>query len=418
MNSRERVLAAINHMKPDRIPLDLGSSGVSGIHCKALYSLRERLGLDKHIIKAIDPVMMLGEVEEDVRQALGIDIIGLHTPNSPFGYRNDEWKLLCLPDGTEVYVGVGFNVTYDSDGAVYAHPGGGDVTKKPSLKMPAGGFYFDNIFRQQDLENHVFNARVDYANDFKLLDDATCHKLEKESKKLFEETEYAIFGSLFPGCFGDFFQIAGAWLDHPQGIRRLEDWMIAHYTHPDYIEECFDLQTEIGLKNLELYKQAVGEHIHIIAISATDFGTQNAPLISPATYKELYKKYHKKLNDWVHENTNWKTFCHSCGCTEPFIEDFIEAGFDILNPIQISAKGMEPALLKEKYGGRIVFWGGAVNPQETMPFGTPDEVRNEVLQNISILGEDGGYICGNVHCIQAGTPPENILALYETVKNR
>jgi len=193
--------------------------------------------------------------------------------------------------------------------------------------------------------------------------------------------------------------------------------MVAHHIHPDYIKECFALQTEVGLKNLELYRQAVGEQINIIAINATDFGMQSGPLISPDMYREFYFEHHKTLNDWVHKNTGWKTFNHSCGDVTLFIEDFIDAGFDILNPIQMSSGNMNIAEIKQQYGERTVLWGGSVNPQSTLPFGTADEVREEALINAAILGKGGGYICSAVHNIQSNTPPENIWTLFDTVRN-
>ena len=417
MTSRERVIAAINHRESDRIPLDLGTSGVSGIHHSTLWRLRKVLGLEERIITVPDPAMMLGEVDEDVRQALGIDVVGLATPNSPFGYRNDSWKPWTMPDGTRVNVAAGFSTTVGDDGVVYAYPLGGDTTKAPSLKMPAGGFFFDNILRQRDLDGHTFDARTDYAGDFGVLDESACCRLDRESKQLFDGTSYAIFGTLFPGCLGDFFQLGGAWLDNPPGIRSIEEWMVAHHERPAYVKDCFAMQTDVGLRNLELYRQAVGERVQVIAINATDFGTQHGPLVSPDVYREFYRGFHRQLNDWVHKNTGWKTFCHSCGCVEPFIEDFIDAGFDILNPIQVSSANMDPAALKAKYGDRLVFWGGAADPQRTVPFGTPEAVREETAKNVAILGKGGGYVCANVHNIQANTPPENIVALFDTARN-
>jgi len=415
MTSRERVRLALNHNEPDKVPCDLDASLVSGIHCKALRNLRLSLGLEDHLVKLREPTLMLGEVEEDLRKELGIDVVGLYPPYEILGYKNTGWKIWELPDGMKVQVAEGFNVTYDEHGAIYAYPKG-DTSLSPSMKMPSNGLYFDNIIRQQNIDDHDFVARVDYAEDFKLLSDEDCRYYEKVSKELYEGTDYAIFGNLFPAGLGDFYHVPGPSLDKPKGIRDIEEWMMAHLIHPDYIKECFELQTEIGLKNLEMYRQAVGDRIDIIGMTGTDFGIQHGLMISRECYREFYKPYHKKMNDWVHKHTGWKTFMHSCGSIIDIMDDIIEAGFDIINPVQISADRMEPATLKEKYGDKLVFWGGAVNPQKTMPFGMAEEVYEEAKQNIEIFSKGGGFICGNVHNIQAFTPAENIIALFKAAK--
>jgi len=160
----------------------------------------------------------------------------------------------------------------------------------------------------------------------------------------------------------------------------------------------------------------VGERIQVIEINGNDFGSQNGPFISPQMYRDLYKPYHKEMNDWVHANTGWKTFFHSCGSNVAFLDDFREAGVDILNPVQISAAGMDPEYLKKNYGKDFVFWGGAVDAQHTLPFGTVEEVLREVKENIATFKSGGGYVFNNVHNIQAGVPVENILALFQALE--
>jgi uroporphyrinogen-III decarboxylase len=153
-------------------------------------------------------------------------------------------------------------------------------------------------------------------------------------------------------------------------------------------------------------------------MSGTDFGSQHGPFISPAAYRELFKPFHKVMNDWVHENTPWKTFFHTCGSIAAFMDDFVDAGVDILNPVQISASGMEPEVLKEKYGDRFVFWGGGVDSQGVLSFGTPEEVREQVEYNIKTFGKGGGYVFNNVHNIQATVPVENLVVFFETLKEK
>jgi hypothetical protein len=414
MTSRERVLASLNHLEPDRVPVDFGGTTVTGIHASALNRLRNALGLKKRTVKVYEPMQMLGVVEEDAAYALGSDVVGLYSPSTLLGYKNEQWKQWRLPDGTEVLIGGGFTTSVAEDGTIYAYPKGNRMAQ-PSARMPANGYYFDNIVRQQDLRNHEFDARRDYGDQYSLFSEEDCRHFEKTSEFLYSETDCALFGNFFLGGVGDIFHIPGAWLEHPKGIRDLQQWILAHFDHPEYVKEFFTMQREIQLQNLELYREAIGDRIVAIAISGTDFGAQNGPLISLDMYREFYKPYHKTFNGWVHEHTNWKTFIHTCGSVIDFIEDFIEAGFDILNPVQVSAARMDPEILKIKYGKRLSFWGGGVDPQHTLPFGTPDEVQEETKHNVAVLAKGGGYVCGTVHNIQAPTPVKNIIAFFEAV---
>jgi len=151
-------------------------------------------------------------------------------------------------------------------------------------------------------------------------------------------------------------------------------------------------------------------------MSGTDFGSQNGPFISPDAYREMYKPLHRRMNDWVHNNTPWKTFFHTCGSLIGLLDDFHEAGVDILNPVQISAKGMDPKFLKNNFGDKFVFWGGGIDAQHTLPFGSPEKVEREVAENIRVFGKNGGFVFNNVHNIQAGIPVENLTALFESFK--
>ncbi|MCK4276412.1 MAG: methyltransferase, partial [Phycisphaerae bacterium] len=152
-------------------------------------------------------------------------------------------------------------------------------------------------------------------------------------------------------------------------------------------------------------------------VTGTDFGTQNGPFISRKSYCDLYQPFHRRVNDWIHENTTWKTFIHSCGCVVELMPDFIDAGFDILNPVQCSAAGMDPKALKSQFGEDIVFWGGGVDTQRTLPFGTSDEVYKEVRERIEIFNDGGGYVFGAIHNIQANVPLSNVLAMFKAVND-
>jgi uroporphyrinogen-III decarboxylase len=201
-------------------------------------------------------------------------------------------------------------------------------------------------------------------------------------------------------------------LDEPKGIRNFDDWLVAHITHPWYIKEINARHAARIVENLELLRQAVGDRITAVYVSGTDFGTQRGEFFSPDIYRELYLPYHRQINDWVHANTKWKTFLHCCGSVYRLIPHFIEAGVDILNPVQCSAANMAPDRLKREFGDRLVLWGGGVDTQKTLPFGTPEEVRAEVTERIRALAPGGGYVFNAVHNIQAKTPVENLLAMF------
>ena len=173
-------------------------------------------------------------------------------------------------------------------------------------------------------------------------------------------------------------------------------------TRRAYIHSVFERQCEIGIQNLARIHSRIGDAVDCVYVCGTDFGTQTSSFCSVATFRELWFPYYKRVNDWVHANTSWKCFKHSCGSVERFLESLIEAGFDIINPVQCSAAGMEPAGLKRKYGSRLVFWGGGVDTQKTLPFGTPQEVREEVLRRCEIFAPGGGFVFNSIHNLQAG----------------
>ena len=160
----------------------------------------------------------------------------------------------------------------------------------------------------------------------------------------------------------------------------------------------------------------VGDKVTAVFVTGTDFGTQNGPFISPQAYRDLYQPFHRQVNGWIHQNTSWKSFIHSCGSVRALIPDFIDASFDILNPVQCSAGGMGAAELKKEFGDRLTFWGGGVDTQRTLPFGSPDEVSAEVHERLRIFGAGGGYVFNTIHNVQARVPVENVLTLYETVR--
>ena len=205
-------------------------------------------------------------------------------------------------------------------------------------------------------------------------------------------------------------------LKHPKGIRDISEWYMSTVMRRDYVYEIFEKQTDIALKNLDRIWGKVGDNVDAVFLCGTDFGIQSGTFCSPDTYKDLWMPHYKRVNDWIHANTTWKTFKHSCGSVVTFMEDFIESGFDIINPVQCSAKGMDPEFLKKEYGKDIVFWGGGVDTQQTLPFGSPEEVRAEVLERCEVFSKNGGFIFNTIHNTVAKTPIANFVAMLEAIK--
>lgn len=416
MTSRERLIETIHHRQPDQVVVDLGATGQTGMSASTLYRLREALGLEVKPVEISEIYQMLGKVDDDLMSWVGGDVVGLNNPVNMFGVPNGPLKPFTMPDGTPTLISEGNEYDVQPDGSILLYPQG-DRSASPSGHMPAGGYFFDNILsRVEDYDEDNLTPLEDYKDDFGILSNDVAAYLEKKSKFLYEETEYGIIGNLGGFGLGDSALVAGPQLLQPKGIRKFDDWLAAHLMYPEYIHAVYELQTEAMLKNLEIYRQAVGDRVQAVWISGTDFGTQNGEFFSVDIFRSMYKPYYQKINDWVHENTPWKTFYHCCGSIVNYLDDFVDMGVDILNPVQISAKGMDAHMLKEKYGDKLVFWGGGVDTQRVLPFGTPEEVRRQVRERLELFSQGGGYVFSPIHNVVAKTPVENIIAMYETVK--
>ncbi len=416
-SSRERLRQTLNHEEPDQVVMDMGSTAISGIHANALAGLRDALGLEKRKVKVCEPLQLLGEVEDDVRQKLGLDCVDLSNGFNMFGFSNEGRKPWKLQNGLEVDVPTNFNTTVGENGRTYLYPQG-DTTVPAAAMMPKGGFFFDNIVRESctcdDLEER--SAKEDLKNDVGLLTDEQLRYMEEKCNYYYNETDYGIVYSSAIASLGDFALIPGPSVKHPQGLRELTEFMMAGSICPEYLHELFDFHTEMAIKNAELIYQACGDKIQAIYVSGADFGIQTGPYMSLDTFREFYKPYHKKINDWIHEHTQWKTFFHSCGAVTEFLQDFYESGVDILNPVQLSAAGMDGKMLKEQWGDKFVFWGGGVDTQKTLPFGKPEEVYQEVMDRLKLFSKGGGFVFNTIHNIQANVPVENIVAMFDAVK--
>ena len=368
MTSRERVRKAIHHQQPDRPPLDLGSTLVTGIQAERLRAPEEGAGHHRRRRCACyDPFQMLAEVEEPVKKALGVDTVGIQLPTTMFGYRNENWKPFRMFDGTEVEISGHFEYDVLPNGDIVQYPKG-DRSAPPSGQDAARtGTTSTPSCARSPSTSRSWTPQEWVEQTYSLYTEEELRFLEETSAALVHESsDYGLVGNFWGAGFGDIAIVPGPAVLHPKGIRDPEEWYVSSLTRKDYVKEIFRLQLELQMKNLAMYRQAVGDRIDVVVMSGTDFGSQNGPFISPAAYREMFKPLHKTMNDWVHAHTTWKTFYHTCGSIVAYLDDFAEAGIDILNPVQISAAGMSPEILKGQYGDRFVFWGGAVDAQHTL----------------------------------------------------
>ena len=414
MNSRENLKKALNHEQPERVVIDFGGTGVTGVHCLAVKNLRKIFGLEDRPVKVVEPFQMLGEVDDELRNAMGIDVIGAYGKGNLFGFENNEveWKPFTSNWGQELLVPKDFNFIQDQDGGLLIFPGG-DISVSPCAKMPTSGYFFDAIIRQPPIEEEKLDVS-DNLEEFSPIDDETLDYWERTVKKMVPEKK-GIIASLGGTALGDIALVPAMNLKNPKGIRDVAEWYMSTVMRPEYIHAIFEKQTEIALQNFEKIFQRVGNNIDAAFICGTDFGTQDSTFCSPDAFKELYMPYYQQINNWIHKHTEWKSFKHSCGAVETFMPLFIEAGFDIINPVQINAKGMDPRHLKNTYGRDLVFWGGGVDTQKMLSFGTPTEVKKQVIENCEIFAKDGGFVFCTVHNIQANVPVENLKAMMQGI---
>ena len=415
MNSRERVSAALSHQEPDRVPLDLGASPVTGMQASSVYLLRQALHLDPPgtPIKIVEPYQLLGEIQMDLVDILGVDVLPVPVVKTMFGFRNENWKPWTLFDGTPVLVPEGFNTEPEPNGDILMFPEG-DRSAMPSGRIPAGGYYFDTIIRQPEIDESKLDP-ADNLEEFGPISDADLSHFAHHIHQLYTQTDKAILANFGGTAFGDIALVPAPWLKNPRGIRDVAEWYMSTVARRDYVWKVFERQCEIGIQNLEKIYAQVGDQVTAVFVTGTDFGTQGGPFIAPKAYRSLFQPFHRQVNDWIHQHTTWKSFIHSCGSVVNLIPDFIDAGFDILNPVQVSAVGMEPGGLKTRFGDRITFWGGGIDTQQVLPFGTPADVRNQVREHMKILGKGGGFVFNTIHNVQARVPIENLTALYDAI---
>ena len=417
MNGKERLEATLNHRQPDRVCVDVGATWISGMHVSVVDKLRKALlGDHDYRVKVCEPYQMLGEIDDQLRDALGIDVVGRLGRKSLFGTDERDWKPFTLFDGTEVLVPHNLNTTVDeATGGLLAYPEG-DTSVPPSGRMPKGGYFFDAIIRQDPIDEENLDP-IDNCEEFGLLGEEDL-AFYREVREWFEARPEFGTVAVVPGtAFGDIAVVPAPFLKHPKGIRDIQEWYISTAIRPDYVKAVFQRQCEIGLKNLEAVIGILGDTVQVAVITGTDFGTQRGLFCSIDSYRELFKPYHARVNRLIHEKTRWKTFIHSCGSVWDLLPDLIDAGFDVLNPVQCSAAKMDPGDLKREFGKEIVFWGGGVDTQNTLPFGTPDDVYREVRQRIEIFNDGGGFVFNAIHNVLGNTPLANVQAMFQAIRD-
>jgi hypothetical protein len=412
MTSKQRVRSALDRKPPDKVPIDFGGTAVTGIHASCVAGLRDHYGLEKRLVRVHEPYQMLGWLDEDLKQAMGIDVEGVVPRKTMFGFPNERWKPWRTPQGLEVLVSEQFVTTLDENGDILIFPEG-DTAAPPSGRMPAGGYFFDTIIRQQRIDEELLDPR-DNLEEFEPISGEDLEHFRGQAARA-AATGRAVIATFGGTAFGDIALVPAPFLKRPRGIRDIAEWYISTHARRDYVHRIFERQCEIALANLERIHAVVGDCVDAVFVCGTDFGTQTSSFCSVDTFRQLYFPYYRTVNRWIHAHTGWRAFKHSCGSVERFIPSFIEAGFDILNPVQCSAANMDAERLECVFGDRLVFWGGGVDTQRTLPFGTPAEVREQVLRRCEIFSRRHGFVFNAIHNIQARTPVENIVAMLDAV---
>ncbi len=397
MNHRQRVLTTLQHREPDRVPLDLGGTSDSTILAVAYRALREYMGLPPATIRVADIYQHTALVQEDVRQALGIDT--LFITDEP-----TEWRSGVLPDGSPAEFPARFQPQRQPDGSQIVCDPSGSVL----LKMPAGGHYFDPVHSpladatsERDIIQHMA-AIESYDTPDHL--DKSYEDLAEKAAVLRRETDYVLVG--FFG--GHIFQAA-------QSLRGWDTFLMDLMTNRKFAEALMDHLAEANVRRFERYAATVGRHVDVIQFE-DDLGMQDRPLLRPSLYRQLVKPHHARLFRAVKSRCDAYLLLHTDGAVAPFIPDFIEMGVDILNPVQVSAAGMDTRTLKRAFGDDIAFWGGGCDSQQVLPFGTPAQVADEVKRRIDDLAPGGGFLFAPIHNVQAEVPPENVIAMFETAR--
>jgi uroporphyrinogen decarboxylase len=399
LTPRERVRRILNHQEADRPAIDLGSTVVTGTSAWTYRRLKQLLRIPGDTVRVHEMFQMLAEVEEPVLDAFHVDFAMLPKEEWLLGLRYGTWKHHTFWDGQTFEVPTDFNPVRRPDGTLEVpFERGGPL----NMRLPAGGWFFDRIPETagDPLEaDHIPRSEWKFQSS---LPDGLLRSQEARAKALHQSTDRAL--------------VAEAPLMTPLGYGGMYYWSMKMLTEPEYCYDYMMAQGEATAACFSEFMQAVGQYVQVVTLNLADFGTQQREFFRPQLFQEFFVPSWLPTTRAIHQDhPHVKTWIHTCGSVAQLMPYFIEAGVDCVNPVQWTADGMDLRELKARYGNDVVFWGGAVNTQRTLPFGSPEDVRKEVTDVLDIMTPGGGYVGCAVHNILPEVPPENILAMYETM---
>jgi uroporphyrinogen decarboxylase len=412
MTKRERVLKAIQHREPDRVPLDLGAMRSTGITAIAYGKLKKHLGITAGGTYVYDVVQQLAQPETAILDYVDADVIDL---GRAFLLEDTDWKDFVLPDGSPAKIPAYANLEPDGEGGWVARSRDGTVIGT----MPRGAFYLSQnhfpllgwdgrsrkpLERLPELMDRVTWAALPTAPWHRPLGDEHLAEIRRRARELYETTDYAIMAG-----FG------GNLLEWGQFLCRIDVFLADLIENPAKAEALLDRLTELHLASLEKFLDTIDGYVQIIQMG-DDLGTQLAPQISPEMYRRFFKPRHKRIYERVRRRDGIHLFLHSCGSIADLLPDLIETGVEIINPVQTSARGMDPERLKREFGRDLTFWGGGCDTQRLLPDGTEREIDDQVRRRMEIFGPGGGFVFTQVHNILPNVPPRNIVAMIEAAK--
>ena len=394
MNSRERVLATLRHEAADRVPIDLGAHRSTGIHVATCHRLRRHLELEARRVRLYDVMQQLGDVETDLLDRFHADVVQIHRLRPAMGFSIARWKEMDLPDGTPALV--------PEDYSPYPAPQGGWYLDCPDglrSYMPSDANYFEAVAPR--LSAAATERDID-ALPWEDIEDEDIEFVVRQARDVREKSDRASL-VIFSGNI----------LESGNGAFGFQNFMYQLAANPSLVCYYYDRLTDTYLRRLKKFLPAVEGLVDIIAVG-DDLGGQSGPLVSPEMYRRLIKPYQARVYGHIRNHSSARLFLHSCGSIAALIPDLIEIGVQILNPIQTSARDMDPAVLKRRWGKELVFWGGGGDTQHILPYGTPEQVKRDVRERMAAFTPGGGFVFTQIHNILAGVPSENIIAMFDT----